>query len=65
MGVRKQGQENIRKLTKLGNRSLAVTLPVEITEKLKLREKQRVVVKRKGKKIIVSDFHPSLKRKKK
>ncbi|MFA5990845.1 MAG: AbrB/MazE/SpoVT family DNA-binding domain-containing protein [Candidatus Doudnabacteria bacterium] len=56
MGVRKQSEQNIRKLTKLGGKSLAVTLPVELVEKLKWKEKQRVVVKRKGSKLIISDF---------
>ena len=58
MGVRKQSEQNIRKITKLGNKSLAVTLPVEIMEKLGWREKQKVVVKRKGRKLIISDFKP-------
>lgn len=46
MGVRKQGQQNVRKITKLGNKSLAVTLPIELVEKLGWREKQKVVVKK-------------------
>jgi antitoxin component of MazEF toxin-antitoxin module len=56
MGVRKQSEQNIRKLTKVGGKSLAVTLPVELVEKLGWREKQRVVVKKKGTKLIISDF---------
>ncbi len=46
MGVRKQSEQNIRKLTKVGGKSLAVTLPVELVNKLGWREKQRVVVKK-------------------
>lgn len=46
MGVRKQSEQNIRKLTKLGKGSLAVTLPIEIVAKLGWREKQKVVVKK-------------------
>jgi len=46
MGVRKQSEQNIRKLTKLGNKSLAVTLPVEMVKKLKWKEKQKVLVKK-------------------
>lgn len=56
MGVRKQSEQNIRKLTKLGGKSLAVTLPVELVGELKWKEKQRVVVKKKGTKLIISDF---------
>ncbi len=46
MGVRKQSEQNIRKLTKVGGKSLAVTLPVELVEKLGWREKQKVKVKK-------------------
>jgi len=56
MGVRKLGQHNIRKLTKLGRKSLAVTLPVEMLQKLKWKEKQKVKVKIKGKSLIIRDW---------
>ena len=56
MGVRKQGEQNIRKLTKLGNKSLAVTLPVEIVAKLKLKERQKVKVTLKGRTILIRDW---------
>lgn len=46
MSVRKQEEKNIRKITRVGKTSLAVTLPVEMTRELGWREKQRVVVKR-------------------
>jgi hypothetical protein len=46
MSVRKQGKKNIRKITRVGKTSLAVTLPVEIVRELKWKEKQKVVVKR-------------------
>ncbi|HLM83847.1 MAG TPA: AbrB/MazE/SpoVT family DNA-binding domain-containing protein [Candidatus Bathyarchaeia archaeon] len=38
--------KNIRKITRVGRCSLAVTLPVEIARELGWREKQKVVVKR-------------------
>ncbi len=44
MGRRKASEENIRKLTRVGQGSLAVTIPVEIVNKLGLRERQKVVV---------------------
>ena len=47
--------KNVRKLFKRGG-SYAVTLPIELVEKLKWRSKQKVVVKRQGKKLIIEDW---------
>ena len=46
MSVRKQEEINIRKITRVGKTSLAVTLPIELVRSLGWREKQRVAVKR-------------------
>ncbi len=46
MSVRKQEEKNVRKITRVGKTSLAVTLPIELVRELGWREKQRVVVKR-------------------
>lgn len=46
MPTRKLEERNIRKLTKVGEKSLAVTIPIEIIRELRWREKQKVVVKR-------------------
>ena len=56
MGVRKQSEQNIRKLTKLGNKSLAVTLPIELVKRLKWKEKQKVKVIAKGRHLIIKDW---------
>jgi antitoxin component of MazEF toxin-antitoxin module len=56
MANKKHGQEGVRKLTKVGGKSLAVTLPVEIVGELKWKEKQKVVVKRKGHSLIIKDW---------
>lgn len=56
MGMRKQGEQNIRKLTKLGGKSLAVTLPIDMVAKLGWREKQKVRVIAKGKHLIIRDW---------
>jgi antitoxin component of MazEF toxin-antitoxin module len=56
MTRRKLDEENIRKLTRVGETSLAVTIPKEIVQKLKLRERQKVVVKLSGKNIIIKDY---------
>lgn len=54
--MQKLKNKNIRKLLKLGETSLAVTLPVEIVEELKWKKKQKVVVKKDKKRIIISDW---------
>lgn len=56
MGARKTGEQNIRKLTKLGKKSLAVTLPVDIVKGLKWKEKQKVVVKRVRGGVVIKDW---------
>lgn len=56
MPTRKREDENIRNLTKVGRHSIAVTIPIEIVRELKWRERQKVVVKKIGKKIIISDW---------
>ena len=56
MPVRKQEDKNIRNLIKLGRKSIAVTIPIEIIRELGWREKQKVVVKKSGSKLVVSDW---------
>jgi len=46
MAMRKLNDKSIRKLTRAGKTSLAVTLPIEIIKALGWREKQKVVVKK-------------------
>ena len=48
--------KNVRKITKLGGSSLAVTIPIEILRKLAWRERQKVIVKLRGKKITIEDW---------
>lgn len=49
--------KDIRKLTRMGGgRSIGLTLPIEIVNKLKWRERQKVRVKLSGKKIIIEDW---------
>jgi antitoxin component of MazEF toxin-antitoxin module len=55
MAIRKLEDKNIRKILKSGD-SYAVTIPIEMLDKLKWREKQKVVVKIKGKSIIIKDW---------
>jgi antitoxin component of MazEF toxin-antitoxin module len=57
MPRRKSEEKNIRKLTKMGKgRSIGLILPIEIVKSLKWKEKQKVVVKLKGKEIIIKDW---------
>ena len=43
---RKNQEENIRKIARLGKTSLAVTLPIGIVRELGWKEKQKVMVKK-------------------
>lgn len=48
--------KDIRKLTRVGKASFAVTLPVEYVAKLKWKEKQKLKVALKGRSIIIKDW---------
>ena len=54
--ARKLKDKNIRSLTKAGKRSLYVMLPIEMVEKLKWKERQKVVLSLKGSKITIKDW---------
>jgi antitoxin component of MazEF toxin-antitoxin module len=53
---RKIEDKNIRKLAKIGKTSLAVTIPRDFIVALGWREKQKMVVKKQGKNIVISDW---------
>lgn len=55
MARRKLADKNVRKIIKLGY-SYAVTLPIEIVGELNWREKQKVVVKKKGQSVVIADW---------
>jgi antitoxin component of MazEF toxin-antitoxin module len=48
--------KDIRKLTRVGKASFAVTLPVEYVAKLKWKEKQKLKVVLKGRTILIRDW---------
>ncbi|MFH1967970.1 MAG: hypothetical protein ABIJ84_01125 [bacterium] len=57
MARRKLEDKNIRKLTRMGGgKSMGLTLPIEMVKGLKWRERQKVVVRQSGKKIIIEDW---------
>ncbi|MFH1375424.1 MAG: AbrB/MazE/SpoVT family DNA-binding domain-containing protein [Patescibacteria group bacterium] len=47
--------KNVRKILKVGN-SYAVTIPLEIVRELNWKKKQKVVVKKRGKGVVVGDW---------
>jgi len=49
-------ETNIRKIVRMGNRSLGVTLPVEFLNQLKWKEKQKVVVKKIRRGLLIKDW---------
>jgi len=48
--------KNTRKLTKLGGKSIGLTLPIELVRELGWREKHKVVVKRVRGGVIIKDW---------
>jgi len=56
---RKIEERNIRKITKVaGGASFGITLPIEMFRALGWRERQRVVVSKKGKVLVIRDYEP-------
>ncbi|MBL4644249.1 MAG: hypothetical protein JKX80_00090 [Candidatus Pacebacteria bacterium] len=57
MARRKLEDRSIRKLTRTGSgKSISVTLPIDVIRKLKWRDKQKVVVTKRGKGILITDW---------
>lgn len=56
MSTQKLVNRNIRKLTKVGGNTLYVTLPKDLVSELKWKNKQKVIVRKKGTKLIISDW---------
>jgi len=56
MANKRSTEKNIRKLTKIGKQSIGLTLPIEFVRELKWKERQKVVVKKSGSKLIIEDW---------
>ena len=56
MGLQKFKNQNVRKISKLGKVSLAVTLPKNLVIQLGWKEKQKVVVKRAHGGLLIKDW---------
>lgn len=54
--AKKYHERGVRKLIRTGKSSICVTIPIEDLRELGWREKQKVVVKRDGKKLIITDW---------
>lgn len=50
---------HIRKLTKVAQSSYAVVIPINMVKDLGWQERQKLVVRRRGKKIIIEDWEPT------
>ncbi len=64
MAKRKPKNQTIRKISKIGNYSLGVTFPISVLNSLGWKEKQKVLVKRVSRGIMIRDW-PTPKRPKK
>jgi bifunctional DNA-binding transcriptional regulator/antitoxin component of YhaV-PrlF toxin-antitoxin module len=49
-------EKHIRKVTRVGKRSLSVVIPADIARELGIRERQKLVVRRSGQKILIEDW---------
>jgi len=49
-------EKHIRKVTRVGKRSLSVVIPADIARGLGIRERQKLFVRRSGQKIIIEDW---------
>lgn len=56
MARSKKEEREIRKLTKVGKKTIAVTIPIEIVRELKWKEKQKVTVKRVRGGVLIKDW---------
>lgn len=56
MPTRKKEESNIRKLTKIGKKSIGLTLPIEMVRELGWKERQKVVAKRVRGGVLIRDW---------
>ncbi len=51
-----KNKKYVRKVTRQGKRSLSVVIPAQIVDELGIRERQKLVLQREGKKIVIEDW---------
>lgn len=57
MARRSLEERNIRKLTRTGRgKSVSLTLPIEFIRELRWKDRQKVTVRKSGKKLIIEDW---------
>ncbi len=56
MASTKKESKDVRKLTKVGGKSIAVTLPIDLVRELGWKEKQKVSVKRVHGGLLIKDW---------
>ena len=56
MAQNKASKQDIRKLTRVAKYSLGLTLPLAVVRQLGWQERQKVVVKRSGRHLIIKDW---------
>ena len=57
MARRQLAERNIRKISKTGNgRTFSITLPIELVRELGWREKQKLVVRKRGQGLLIEDW---------
>ncbi|MDP3740863.1 MAG: AbrB/MazE/SpoVT family DNA-binding domain-containing protein [bacterium] len=61
MAKKTRKKQNIHKLSRIGPRSLGITLPAEFLDDLNWREKQKLVVRKSHGRLIISDWRPKRK----
>jgi len=49
-------EKYIRKVTRVGKRSLSINIPAEIVDQLKIREKQKLTITTNGRSIVIKDW---------
>lgn len=54
--MKEYSNKNIRKITKTGSGSYYVVIPKEMIKEIGWKERQKVVVKKSGKEIIIKDW---------
>lgn len=56
MGTRKSGEQNVRNVTKNSTGTYQISLPIALVRQLEWKEGQKVVVVKRGKTLVISDW---------
>jgi antitoxin component of MazEF toxin-antitoxin module len=51
-----KNEKYVRKVVRQGKRSLSINIPADIVDELGIRERQKLVIQRSGKKIVIKDW---------